>query len=108
MCIQGVLADVEGISLQGLQLHSASFEALGRMSNLRILILDDVKTNSVLSGFKLPRLAMLSWWGAPGRLLPFAVRTIQTVAVLDIWRSSKLERLPSNMQARYPRLLSNV
>ena len=101
-CIQGIAADVEGVSLQGLQLHSTSFEALSRMPKLRILILDDVKTNVLLSGFKLPRLAMLSWRGARGRSLPFALRTIQTAAVLDIWRSSELERLPSNMQAWNP------
>ena len=45
MCTQGALASVEGISLQGLQAGSVGFEALSRMPELRILILDGVRTD---------------------------------------------------------------
>ena len=95
ICIQSTLARLEGVSLSGMHVDSAIFEALSRMPMLRILIMDDVESNNMhfaiqaprlatllgraglkvhklLSGFQLPRLAMISWRNANGNTLPFA------------------------------------
>ena len=93
---------MEGISFQGMQADSDNFEALGRMPQLRILILDGVKTDSLLSGVQLPSLAMLSWRDASGPSLPFALEAIESAAVLDIAGNVALERLPADLQARPP------
>ena len=90
-CIQGSLEHVEGLLLSGLQEDSAKFEALGRMPQLRILIMDGVKTSNVLSGLHLPRLAMLSWRDAHGSTLPFDAKVAKAAAVLDISNSKSDE-----------------
>ena len=95
--MQGNLVNLEGIALPGLQADSTTNEAFRRMPRLRILILDGVKLNSKLSGFQLPRLAMLSWREVSGPLLPFATDIITAAAVLDISDSTELERLPLAM-----------
>ena len=97
--IQGTLALVEGISLAGLTVDSIILEALSRMPQLRILILDGVKTDMTLSGVRLPRLAMLSWRDAGTPLLPFALEMVEEAAVVDISWNEELERLPNNLQA---------
>ena len=88
-CIQGSLAYVEGISLLGLRAASTDLKALGRMPQLRILILDGAMTDSTLSGFLIPRLALLSWRVAGGPPLPFASDTVKAAAVLDFSRDEE-------------------
>ena len=97
--MQGMLKGVEGISLAGLRVDSAMAEALSCMPDLRILILDGVKLDGVLSGAQLPRLAMLSWRDAGGPVLPFALEAVKSAAVLDISGNGELERLPADLQA---------
>ena len=101
---QGTLAQVEGISFQDFHRDLPDLpEALRRMPNLRILILDGVQIDnmeSVLSGFQLPRLAMLSWRDAGGPSLPIALEAIPSAVVIDIAGSLELERLPADLQAR--------
>ena len=92
--MQGNLAHVEGISLTGVRAELITSEALGRMPQLRILILDGVKTDSMLSGFHLPRLAMLSWRGAHGPSLPIGFEGIVSATILNVSRNDELERLP--------------
>ena len=100
--IQGELACVQGIALTGLRADSTAFEALGRMSQLRILVLDGVKMESVLSGFHIPRLAMLSWRDASEPSLPFSLDIIRSAAVLDLSGRSGLDKLPADLQACSP------
>ena len=92
---------VEGILLTGLREDPATFEALNRMPQLRILIMDGVKINRVLSGLQLPRLAMLSWRGAHGSTLPFDMEIAKAAAVLDISfiPRDELKRLSATSQA---------
>lgn len=100
--MQGVLVCVEGISLQGLGSDPAEFEGLTRMPKLRILILDGVKAGRVLSGMHATRLAMLSWRGADGPLLPLNFfDIIKSAAVLDM-SGGDIKRLPSNLQVCIP------
>ena len=89
---------MEGISVAGLQADALDVKALSRMPRLRILVLDGAKVDDTLSGFRIPRLAMLSWRGAGARSLPFALETVKSAAVLDIAGGS-IERLPENLQA---------
>ena len=91
---------MEGISFQGMRADSANLGAPNRMPQLRILILDNVKTDSMLSGIQFPSLAMLSWRGAFGPSLPCAVEAIESGAVLDVSWNVGLERLPAALQAR--------
>ena len=104
-CRQGIFEYTEGISFAGLQADSFMFGALSRMPHLRILILDGVKMDNMLSGFRLPRLAMLSWRKAAERSLPFTLETVMSAAVLDISGSNELERLPSDLQASTPHVV---
>ena len=95
---------MEGISFRGMQVDSSTFEALGRMPQLRILILDGVKPDKMLSGVRLPSLAMLSWrgifiWNGFGPSLPCALEAVESLAVLDISKNSA-EQLPADLQAR--------
>ena len=119
--MQGTLAHVEGIPLSGLQaVDVTSLKAFSRMPLLRILILDGVAmdglqkgpvsslamlsrragltASSLPPGFHLPRLAMVSWRDISGPSLPFLLNLIKSAAVLDISGSSKLNRLPGNLQ----------
>ena len=70
------------------------------MPELRTLILDGVKAESRVCGIQIPRLAMLSWRGAHGPSLPFALEAVKSAAVLDISGSNELERLPAALQVR--------
>ena len=97
--MQGVLRHLEGISLAGFQAELLNFEAFGHMAELRILILDRVKTDSMLPGCHIPRLAMLSWRSAGGRSLPIALQAVTSAAVLYISENCELERLPADWQA---------
>ena len=90
---------MEGISVAGLQADSLPLEALSRMPRLRVLVMDGVQTDSMLSGFHLPRLAMLSWRNAGGLMLPVALEAIMSAAVLDI-SGGDVQRLPDNLEAR--------
>ena len=102
--MRGLLERVEGISLSGLPANTYDLEALGRMPQLRVLILDGVKMASMPSGLQLKHLAMLSWRDAGGPELPFVLETMRSVAVLDISESVEggqvLERLSDDFQAR--------
>ena len=93
---------MEGVSLPGFQAECKTIEALRRMPQLRVLILDGAKMDIMLSGFQMPQLALLSWQDADASLLPFALETVKSVAVLDISGNVKLERLPADMQACFP------
>ena len=95
---------MEGIAFPHLRAHSTSFEALSRLPHLRILIIDGVKVDSVLSGFHLPRLAMFSWRYARGPALPCALKPFKSAAVLDISGSAALVRLPDSFKACLPLL----
>ena len=97
--MQGKLNGVEGISLTGLRVDSAMVAALSCMPDLRILILDGIKFDGVLSGAHLPQLAMLSWRDAGGPLLPFSFKAVKSAAVLDISDNNELERIPADLQA---------
>ena len=83
-CVQGELAFLEGISLAGLRAEVLNFQALSRMPQLRILILDGIKTQHILSSLHLPRLAMLSWQDFDQPSVPFAFNTMKSAAVLGI------------------------
>ena len=72
------------------------------MPQLRILILDGAETDSMLSGFHLPNLAMLSWRDAVGPSLQFALETVKSAAVLDISGNNKLLNLPDDLQVCSP------
>ena len=91
---------MEGISLAGLRADSTTLKALSRAENLRILILDYVEMNRVVSGFHIPQLAMLSWRNAGGVSLPFALEIVKSASVLNISGSYELERMPTNLEAR--------
>ena len=126
-----MLTCVEGISFAGLQAESDIFKAYSRTPMLRILVLDDFKTKGALFGFQQPRLAyvswrfglrvhsmllgfrlshmaMLSWQNAHGGSLPLALKTIESAAVLNISGNNKLKRLPANLKARIPPVIPDA
>ena len=60
---------MEGISFSRLRAHSIKFEALSQLPYLRVLVLDGVKMDSILSGIPLAAvghvvLAVCQWTGA--------------------------------------------
>ena len=99
--MQGELACVEGISVAGLRADALNAEALSRMARLRVLVLDGATMDGALSGFRMPRLAVLSWRDSNARSLPFALETVKAAAVVDI-AGAGIERLPENLQACTP------
>lgn len=102
--MQDMLPRVEGISLLGLQAYPINLQALSRMPQLRILILDGTQADTILSGFNMPRLAMLSWRDAHGPSLPFALQIATAAAVIDISGSNELKSLPDSLQVCCPTL----
>ena len=98
--VQGVLECVEGLSLVGLP-SPVNCEALGRMPNLRILIMDGVDVKSPLTGFELPHLAMLSWRNHASEELPLNCDTVRNAAVLDLQGCSNLTSLPDGIEVRH-------
>ena len=90
---------MQGISLLGLQAGSTIIETLARMPRLRILILDGVRLDSMLTGSPMPSLAMLSWRDAGGPDPPVAFETIKFATVLDMSGSAELESLTPDLQA---------
>ena len=103
MRMQGTLTHVQGVSLPGLQADLARFEAISRMTQLHILVLDGVKMqHEPLSGFQLPHLAMFSLRCAHGPSLPFALEAIESAAVLDISERKELESLPAELRVWNP------
>lgn len=72
------------------------------MPHLRILLLDGVSSDTMLRGFHLPRLAMLSWRNAAGPLLSIDLKVVDSVAVLDLLRTDGHERRACSMQACFP------
>ena len=99
--MQGELACVEGISVAGLRADALNAEALSRMARLRVLVLDGATMDGALSGFRMPRMAVLSWRDSNARSLPFALETVKAAAVVDI-AGAGIERLPENLQACTP------
>ena len=65
--------------------------------------LDGMPNAAGLTGWELPRLAMLSWRGSGGRTLPLDCQTIKNAAELDVSHSGELTSLPSSLQARSSR-----
>ena len=99
--MQAMLEHVEGISLVGLA-SPVNTEALSRMPDLRILIADGVDVESPLTGFELPKLAMLSWREKAGQELSFGWSTVRKAAVIDLQGCHNLTDLPDGLQVCQP------
>ena len=98
MVLQGML-HTEAFSLAGYELGSPlSGEAFGRMTALRILVLDGVEFGNVGITQPLPKLAYLSWRYGRAARFPFALSTIRTAGVLVLRGVDCLKPLLDGLQ----------
>ena len=98
---QGPL-QIEAFSLAGYELGSPlSGEAFGRMSALRILVLDGVEFGDVGVTQPLPKLAHLSWRYGKAPRFPFVLSAIRSAGVLIMRGVECLQPLLDGLQVCY-------